>query len=140
MSGGFGERVAQTALSYQGTPFHPQGRVPGVGLDCIGIAVCAYAANGFPVHDDTSYGFPPPREMLHRVLHQHLGDPFPGSDPQPGDVLALRWHSNGRDIIHSGVFTSSGVVTVEVGTVVRAQPLDYWMGGDRIVACYRRRK
>lgn len=131
----FGDRVAQTALSYQGTPFHPQGRLPGVGLDCIGVAVCAYAANGFPVRDDTSYGFPPPREMLQRVLHAHLGDPRPGTDPRTGDICALLWEG-GRNVIHGGVFTDKGIVTVEVGTTVRAQSLDYWMSGDRIVACY----
>lgn len=133
----FGQCVAETALAYQGTPFHPNGRLPGIGLDCIGIAVCAYRANGFDVIDDLCYGFPPPRELLTRMLRENLGDPHPGSDPQAGDVCALLWE-RGRNVIHAGVYTDSGMVTVEQGGRVMAQPLDYWLLSGRITACYRR--
>ena len=35
------EAFVAAARSYVGTPFHWHGRVPGVGLDCSGVIVCA---------------------------------------------------------------------------------------------------
>ena len=34
-------RLIEVARGYVGTPFHHAGRLPGVGLDCIGVPVCA---------------------------------------------------------------------------------------------------
>ena len=32
--------VTRVARSYIGTPFHHMGRLPGVGLDCVGVLIC----------------------------------------------------------------------------------------------------
>jgi hypothetical protein len=34
------EEVVAVARSFKGTPFHHQGRLPGVGLDCAGVLIC----------------------------------------------------------------------------------------------------
>lgn len=36
------------ARSCVGTPFRPQGRLPGVGLDCLGVVLVATVAAGVP--------------------------------------------------------------------------------------------
>ncbi len=41
------EDFVRVARSYIGTPFHHQGRLPGVGLDCAGVIVCALAECGY---------------------------------------------------------------------------------------------
>ena len=53
-----------TARACAGTPFHDQGRAPGVGLDCIGLIVIAMRAAGFAVHDRTDYGRRPDGKSL----------------------------------------------------------------------------
>ncbi len=42
------ERAAwlATLLGYEGTPYRHQGRLPGVGLDCIGPLICAAKTHG----------------------------------------------------------------------------------------------
>jgi len=43
------------ARSYLGTPFRHQGRKPGMGLDCVGVLVCAGRAEGIEVTDTPNY-------------------------------------------------------------------------------------
>ncbi len=40
--------IVLAARACIGTRFRPQGRIPGVGLDCIGVALVAAAAAGTP--------------------------------------------------------------------------------------------
>lgn len=48
--------IAEKALAYIGTPFVHQARVPGHGLDCVGVFVCAARECGIPIEDFTTYG------------------------------------------------------------------------------------
>lgn len=38
-----------------GTPFRPQGRLPGIGLDCVGLAAVAVRAGGLAVEIPADY-------------------------------------------------------------------------------------
>ena len=73
------------ARDYMGTPFHHQGRLPGVGLDCIGLIVVALEATGMRVTDRQDYGRRPDGHSLAVALAAHGARPV--ADYRPGDVL-----------------------------------------------------
>jgi cell wall-associated NlpC family hydrolase len=54
-----------------GTPFHHQGRLPQVGLDCIGLVVVALRASGCAVQDRLDYDRQPQGEALRHALQAH---------------------------------------------------------------------
>lgn len=48
-------QITAAALALVDTPFHAQERVPGVGVDCIGVGVCVAWACRIPVQDRKAY-------------------------------------------------------------------------------------
>src|SRR3546814_12935068 len=50
-----GDKIASAARACIGTPFRPQGRLAGVGLDCIGLAAVAVRAGGTDVEPPSDY-------------------------------------------------------------------------------------
>ena len=53
------EDFVNIARSYIGTPYHHQGRVPGVGIDCGGVVVCAAKECGYIIDDMNDYACTP---------------------------------------------------------------------------------
>lgn len=125
--------IIATARHCLGTPFHHQGRMPGVGLDCIGLIVVALRSVGFIVRDRTDYGRRPDGKGLVAALIEHgaiLQDVI-----RAGSVLVFRYDgqpqhvalaTSDNSMIHS--FAPSGEV---VETVIG----DYWK--RRLVAVYQ---
>ena len=72
-----------------GTPFHHQGRRPGVGLDCIGLVVIALRAAGMTVHDRTDYGRRPDGKSLVAALQGARRGAR--ATIEAGDVLLFRY-------------------------------------------------
>jgi cell wall-associated NlpC family hydrolase len=56
--------IVSTARACIGTPFHAQGRLPQVGLDCAGLIITAASAAGMTLYDNTLYDIPPRAETL----------------------------------------------------------------------------
>lgn len=79
------ERVIAAARGCIGTPFHHQGRVPLVGLDCIGLVIVALRAAGLEVQDRTDYGRLPAPDALRHALAAHGA--VPTDALAAGDVL-----------------------------------------------------
>lgn len=96
--------LVETARSMLGTPFHHQGRLPGVGLDCAGLLVCTLRALGLAVEDVRGYPRQPDGRLLDLVERQTL----PGA-VEPGAVLVIRFRGEphhlawceGEGIIHA---------------------------------------
>ena len=85
-----------------GTPFRHQGRLPGVGLDCAGLVVCALRAVGINVPDVAGYGRLPRHNLFlgqveancTRIAHADVSD---------GDLLMFRWTNEPQHVaIYSG--------------------------------------
>lgn len=92
-----GELLVSAARDYLDTPWHHQGRLKGVGVDCIGLLVCSARDAGFQVEDVTNY----PAEIKGPWLISELEaqcDRLPKAGPyELGDVLAFLfldapWH------------------------------------------------
>jgi NlpC/P60 family putative phage cell wall peptidase len=80
--------VIEAARSWLGTPFHHQGRVRGVGVDCAGVIVGVARELGLSEVDATGYGHRPDSRELERLCHAHM-TPVAIEAAQPGDVLLL---------------------------------------------------
>lgn len=91
-------RVVELAESCIGTPFHHQGRRPGVGLDCAGLVIWIGAQLGIGYDDDYRYGRNPSGMKMWRLLNTHLQ---PVQTPEPGDVIYIAW---ARVPQHLGIF------------------------------------
>ncbi len=74
-----------------GTPFHHQGRVPGRGLDCVGLVLVIARDLGLTAFDCTSY----PREPRPALLFAHARQAGfvekPLTRAAGGDVLVMRF-------------------------------------------------
>lgn len=99
-----GAQVVAEARKHEGTPFHHQGRLSGVGLDCVGLGVVVARALGVHVTDTTDY--PPETDgvALQRALTESCREV---RGPRIlGDLLQFR---RGRDQWHVGILTELGV-------------------------------
>lgn len=130
--------VIREARALCGTPFHHQARVPGVGIDCVGVGVCVACALGIDVIDSTDYQRRPNRkdpDHLLRYLRMNLD---PVSTPRPGDVLAFTFRSTGL-VYHIGIMTAENrmVHAWSGGRKVVEVPLDDWAGSLHSAWCFR---
>ena len=116
-----------------GTPFHHQGRKPGVGLDCIGLIVIALQAAGMTVNDRTDYGRRPDGTSLAAALTAHGATPV--DSISAGDILLFRYDgqpqhvalATGEDTMIHSFAPAREVVETSIGT--------YWR--RRLVGVYR---
>lgn len=77
--------IAAAARSMIGTPFVHQGRVPGAGLDCSGLAICTAAKCGIKIRDVPNYRRSPRPAQMIAILEEHL-DRVAIDDARVGDV------------------------------------------------------
>lgn len=122
-------QLCEAALALVGTPFHAQGRVPGIGLDCVGVIVCAARACGITVNDRTNYPMLPDGtlqgELESRLIRVR-------GEPEAGDILMMSFGRaqphhvamlvDGGRIVHSHMKARKTVVQTFT---------DYWRGQTR---------
>ena len=58
------ENFITAARSFVGTPFKHGQRLPGVGIDCIGVLVCAAQACGYSHQDKKAYPLRPDGQLV----------------------------------------------------------------------------
>ena len=115
------------------TPFHHQGRVQGVGLDCIGLVIIALRKVGVEVQDRTDYGRRPDGKSLVAALEAHGAvcvDVW-----QAGDILLFRYD---RQPQHVALVTGEDSMIhsfAPAGKVVETVIGDYWK--RRLTGVYR---
>jgi cell wall-associated NlpC family hydrolase len=83
--------------SYLGTPFRHQGRTPGEGLDCIGVAICAAKELGVDVNDDRTYRMKPNAGLFLRKLREHCTQ-IDFKDLAVGDLLIFEYDGNPQHV------------------------------------------
>ena len=131
MSKGF--EIAKAAQGFVGTPFMHQGRMPGVAMDCAGVALCAAWQAGVAIADFHAYGAMPRQQtVLQQVADRCMAVDY--GERAPGDLLLFTirrvpmhfavW--DGKCIIHA-LEPKGGVVRHSMGTA--------WAG--RVHSCWR---
>lgn len=127
------QAAVNRALELIGTKWVHQGRVPGAGLDCIGLAIECATAAGIKVQDVSGYGRVEPPEVIMENVMKYCVE-VPRSEAQPGDILVMRW----RDIPqHLGIYTGDNwmIHSYEKEGVVAQQLIPFWE--KRIVGVFR---
>jgi murein DD-endopeptidase / murein LD-carboxypeptidase len=102
--------IVAAARGCVGTRFRPQGRMPGLGLDCVGVLLVAAAAAGVVAGEVPVYrlgGDPPDLAVL---LAGH--GCWPVATALPGDVLVIAPAGRQR---HFGIATDRGLVHAHAG-------------------------
>lgn len=119
--------MAEAAESFLGTPFHDNGRIPGVGLDCTGVIVCAARIAGMdcPDYDGPTSG--DRIEAVRNALSTHFMPVVIATEKEVsrGDVLLFRarsmWNHMGIALgddrfVHAWDVPSASVVALgEIG-------------------------
>jgi NlpC/P60 family putative phage cell wall peptidase len=127
------EKMLSAARAALNTPFHHQGRVAGVGLDCIGLVIVALQATGMTVHDRTDYGRRPDGHSLVTALKQHGAQRV--DEIQAGDILLFRYDQQPQ---HVALATSRDTMIhafAPAGKVIETNIGDYWR--RRLTGVYR---
>ena len=103
--------VVLAARAWVRTPYHPQGDIKGIGVDCGMLLVRIFVDAGLcapfdprPYADDW---------FLHRAEERYLGFVFDRTKevaaPLPGDVMVFRY---GRCYAHGGIVTVVNPLTI----------------------------
>lgn len=104
------------AREYLGTPFHHQGRVKGVGVDCSGLVKCTSAELGIVLGDRADYGRYPDGQLEASMREAGLVE-IPVADARDADVLCATFEGetrpghllvlcgNGTRVIHTWTHT-----------------------------------
>ncbi len=106
-----GEEALARARALIGTRFVAQGRDPTVGIDCVGLALLAYAIDPRSVRDDYRLG------GAHRAaILGFAGKAFrrvPRPRRRAGDLLLLR---PGEAQWHLAIWSGSGLVHADIAS------------------------
>lgn len=123
-------------LDHLDTPYHHQGRLKGVGVDCIGLFVSAAQRCGYNMDAPSDYGRVPEQDKLLRHLTEYAYA-VPYAEAIPGDLLIFRMFHQPQ---HVGVIVNCLPMEMvhtymSVNKVVRVPMDQTWEA--RIVSAYR---
>ncbi len=131
--------ITAFALTLVGTPFHAQGRLPGIGLDCIGVAASIAKHFGIQHEDKSAYSLRPTGELMPALDAQF--ERVTG-DPQDGDLLLMAFDDELRKTTsephHVAILISENRIVHAYASVKKCvkQPYtDYWRA--KVRAIYR---
>lgn len=118
-----------------GTPFRHQGRVCGLGLDCVGLIVHIAKRAGIPHKDVIAYSrYPQENSLKDAFDSQEYLKIIDKNNLQEGDILLMKFYKFPQ---HAAYFTGSGIIHAYAidGKVVEHRLDKNWQ--SRIVAAYR---
>lgn len=122
------------ARSFLDVPYRHRGRSM-LGMDCIGMVICAVQSVGSEVTDSRAYSPQPDGSTLRRMLVHHLGEPtWTAGDSldllQPGDLVSLKWHQHPGHVAIVTDYYLGGLAMIhswsEAGRVVEHRLSDPW--------------
>jgi NlpC/P60 family putative phage cell wall peptidase len=130
------DQIVAEARTWLGTPFRHQGRVKGVGVDCVGLAIGVASALGLADYKEIAYSRQPDPDVMKNQLDAYL-KPIDRSEVLPGDLywirfihpmhIAIATRVNGKDYMIHSYYNAKKCV-------------EHRLNGEwknRIVACYR---
>ncbi len=117
-----------------GTPFRHQGRIPGKGLDCVGVIACVGHELGLFDYDFAGYGRLPKKGELERHINAAGFREISFEEAHPGDVLLIRFRKLPQ---HTAIVTDRGMLHAYIRAfgVVEHGVTAYWR--QRIIAAYQ---
>jgi NlpC/P60 family putative phage cell wall peptidase len=132
-----GLEVVKAARSWIGTPFHHQGRVHGVGCDCVGLLIGVAHALDLSAFDTTGYARRPDGRMLKDHCDREM-TPITRDEIAPGDVALFALTGDPQHLAIFGDYPD-GLSIIHAymrnRKVVENRYDDVWAG--RLVQAYR---
>jgi cell wall-associated NlpC family hydrolase len=109
--------AANIARRWIGTPYHHQARSPGVGLDCIGLLICAARELGHvpPDFNVTGYRRVPDGHSLMRHLGEQVTQ-IAQSDMAPGDYVCLAFDKHPHHVGIIGSYPLGGLSIIHANS------------------------
>lgn len=128
------QSFADEATGYVGTAYQHQARLPGVGLDCAGVAVCAARAVGVEIEDPIGYGRLPNGDDLTRAIDAHCVR-VALSEIEVGDIVAFAWTEEPQHVavvVSTAPFVEIVHAHIRARKVVRHRLDDQWRARARL--------
>jgi NlpC/P60 family putative phage cell wall peptidase len=129
------EDVVKEARSWIGTPFRHQGRVKGIGVDCLGLVVEVYRkVLHVSMGNGVVYGRQPHLPTMMAEIRK-WADPIDWEAALPGDILLFRFE---KDPMHFGIRTDRGFIHSYAGgqaIVIEHNLSEDWI--ERITSAFR---
>jgi cell wall-associated NlpC family hydrolase len=120
--------------SYIGTPVVHRGRLPHIGLDCVGLAIAACRELGMDIPEPSVYGKLPDADVLRAGLSLYCREVLVSSRV-PGDLLQVYAGKQARHlVVFTGVNASNQHLVVHAwgkNSIVQRAILD-----DVVAACW----
>jgi cell wall-associated NlpC family hydrolase len=130
--------IVTTARKWLGTPFHHQGRVPNVGLDCVGLVIQVAKELNLSNFDTTNYSAIPDGKVLKSLCEQEMIE-VPYINAQYGDVLLFKFGERPQHLGIIGDYLYGGFSIIHAyavaGKVVETRLDDFWI--QKLISCYR---
>jgi cell wall-associated NlpC family hydrolase len=111
--------AATVARQWIGTPYHHQGRLPGVGLDCIGLLICAARELGYvpPDFNITGYRRVPDGHSLMRHMSEQFTQ-IDRADMAPGDYVCIAFDRHPHHVGIIGAYPLGGLSIIHANSKV----------------------
>lgn len=118
-------RILARGYALIGTAFQAQGRLPGVGLDCVGVICAAAQAADILVSAPADYSLTSPQSRDLETPLAALGCVRRVHAPCPADIVVMQGPA-GRQ--HLGLWTGADIIHAHIGLrrVVCAPPHPDW--------------
>lgn len=133
-------KIVEKAREYIDTPFHHQGRLKGVGIDCVGLVICVakdleYADKEY---NYTGYSRVPDGRILSEQLGIHLIK-LEKEDMRPGDVVCVAFDIYPQHVGILGDYRHGGLSIIHAASKHKKVVETRLMFTDamRFVAAYR---
>jgi len=98
--------IVQEAKTWIGTPFKHQGRVKGLGIDCVGLIIGVAHYFKLTEFDYTNYSHTPDGFLMRQLLDQHLRS-IPIEAAKSGDIVLMRFEAQPQ---HVGILSDYGII------------------------------
>lgn len=109
--------VVAAARGWIGTPYCHQGRLHGVGVDCIGLVICVARDGGLvdPGFDYNGYRRRPDGTTLLQVSRMHMTQ-IEQSQMQPGDVVVVAFDTDPQHFGILGDYRHGGLSIIHAAS------------------------
>ena len=124
-------KTIKEARTWIGTPFHHQGRVKSVGVDCAGLIVGVARELGIFDHQFVGYGREPNNGMLEKELSKYCERI---NSIKPGCILLMRFKTEPQ---HLAIYTDENTIIhayQSIGKCIEHTLDEKW--NRRIVSCW----
>jgi cell wall-associated NlpC family hydrolase len=129
--------IVDKAREFIETPFHHQGRLKHIGIDCVGLIYCVAKELGIKIHDKTDYGRAPRPDVLLTEIRKSL-DEISIEEANIGDIFIF-WIKRKSWPQHVAIISDYGMIHAyaDIKKVVEHVIDEKWT--DKIKAAFRYR-